>query len=72
LLLQAVLLWQLATLAKTDAARVRPLIASFAVAQVASGFLAWKYIFAIPVIFSAVVALCLAAAFVAASRRPAS
>jgi len=68
LLLQAVLLWQLATLAKTDSLRVRPMIVSFFVASVACGFLSWKFIFAAPAIFSAVIAVLLAIAFYASAR----
>jgi hypothetical protein len=71
LLLQTVLLWQLGAFARTDAARVRPMIASFLVAQVASGVLGARFIFAIPVIFSTVIALCLGAAlFVTSTRSP--
>jgi len=68
LLLQAVLLWQLATLAKTDFLRVRPMIVSFFVASIACGFLSWKFIFAAPAIFSAVIAVLLAIAFYASAR----
>ena len=65
LLLQAVVLWQLAALARADAARLRPLVAAFLLAQVASGALSWRFIFAIPVAFSALIALALAAALYA-------
>jgi len=64
-LLQAVLLWQLATIAKDEPRRVRPLVASFFVATIASALIAWKLIFAIPVVFSGVLAVCLALAYVA-------
>ena len=70
LLLQAVLLWQLAAIVKTDPARVRPLIASFVLASVATAFLSWRFIFTIPVIFSAIIAACLVAAFLVAHRSP--
>jgi hypothetical protein len=68
LLLQAVLLWQIAAIAKSDPRRVRPLIASFFLATVASAVLSWRFILPTPVIFSAVVAACLAVAFVTAGR----
>ncbi len=61
-LLQAVLLWQLASLARNDAARFRPLIAAFVVASFAGGVLTWMYIFPVPVAFSAVLTACLAVA----------
>ena len=64
-ILQAVLLWQLATIAKDEPHRVRPLVASFFVATIASALIAWKLIFAIPVVFSGVLAVCLALAYVA-------
>ena len=68
LLLQAALLWQVATMAKTDPARVRSLVASFFVASLASGVLSWRFIFAVPAIFSAVIAVCLATAFLLSRR----
>jgi hypothetical protein len=70
LLLQAVLLWQLATMAKMDSAHVRPLVVSLFLASLASGVLSWRFIFAVPVIFSAVIAGCLGTAFLVS--RPAS
>jgi len=63
LLLQAVLLWQLATIAKTDPLRTRPLIVSFFLASAVSAVLSWTLIFAVPAIFSAVIAACLGFAF---------
>src|SRR5262245_59930920 len=71
LLLQAVVLWQLATLARGAPERARPMVAAFLLAQVASGVLAWMFIFAIPVVFSALIALCLGAALYASrAARP--
>lgn len=64
-LLQAVLLWQFATIAKDEPRRVRPLVASFFVATIASALIAWKLIFAVPVVFSGVLAVSLALAYVA-------
>jgi hypothetical protein len=63
MLMQSVLLWQLASLASTDAARVRPLIAVFALATAVSGIIAWRLIFPLPALFSAVLAACLMVAF---------
>ena len=68
LLLQAVVLWQLATVARVEPARLRPLVAAFLLAQVASGVLAWKFIFAIPVVFSALIAIALGASLYASRR----
>jgi hypothetical protein len=66
MLMQSVLLWQVASLARTEAARVRPLVLVFALATVASGIIAWRLIFPLPALFSAVLVVCLAAAFVVA------
>lgn len=65
LLLQAVVLWQLAALALAEPARLRPIVAAFMLAQLASGSLSWKFIFAIPAAFSALIAVSLAAALYA-------
>ena len=67
-LLQAVVLWQLGSLAKTDALRVRPIVASFFVAFIVNTVLAWKYFFAIPVVLSVAILVCLALAFITAGR----
>jgi hypothetical protein len=66
MLLQAVLLWQLAAMARTEPRRVRSMIASFALASLACGLLSWRFIFPVPVVFSAVLTVCLALAFFAA------
>src|SRR5689334_2743894 len=42
LALQAVVLWQLASLAKTEPLRVRPIVAVFFIAFVINSVLAWK------------------------------
>ena len=63
MLLQTVLLWQLASRARTDTVSVRPLIAVFALAAAASGVIAWRFIFPLPALFSAVLAVCLIVAY---------
>ncbi len=65
-LVQAVILWQMATMARTDAAVVRPMIAVFAVAGVASTLLAWRFIFPMPTVFAALLTAIIIAAYVAA------
>ena|SRR5205085_1632657 len=67
MLMQTVLLWQLASLARTRRADVRPLVAVIALATLGSGLIAWRFILPVPALFSAVlfailVAACLAAA----------
>lgn len=64
----AVVLWQLGSLAQTDAVRVRPIIASIFVAFVVNAVVAWKYFFAIPVVVTVAISVCLALAFVMAGR----
>jgi hypothetical protein len=66
MLLQSILLWQMATIARTDAASVRPMIAVFALAQVASGIIAWRFIFPVPALFTLLLLAPLVAAFVVA------
>ncbi len=68
LLLQAVVLWQLTSIAIADPIRARPLIATFFIGAVSSALLAWKFIFTIPVVFSATISIFLGLAFVAVSR----
>jgi len=68
LFVQAAVLWQVASLAKTDAIRVRPIVVSFLVAFIINAALAWKYFFAVPVVMSGVIALCLTISLVLASR----
>jgi hypothetical protein len=63
LLLVAVLCWQLASLAKTDPARVRPLIASLCAAAVAFTILSWLYLFAAPTLTIAAISVSLAVAW---------
>jgi hypothetical protein len=66
LLLQAILLWQIATIARTDPHSVRPLIASFVVASAAGVVISWVFILPAPAVFSGVLTVCLALAFFAA------
>ena len=57
-----------ASMARTNPAGARPLIAAFALAALASGVIAWRFIFPVPVLFSAALLIALAVAFVAAGR----
>jgi hypothetical protein len=63
LLAQAVLLWQLGTLAKTAPIRVRPIVAVFVVAALATAVLAWKFFFAVPLMLALAIAACLGVAW---------
>ena len=66
MMMETILLWQLASLAKTEPARLRPLIAVIGLATVGSGIIAWRFIFPVPALFSAVLAIALGLAFVTA------
>ena len=66
LLMQTVLLWQMASLARTDPAHVRPMIGVVALATLASGVIAWRFIFPLPALFSGVLFIALVAAYVVA------
>lgn len=66
MLLQSILLWQMATLVRHDAASVRPMIAAFVFAQLASGIIAWHFIFPVPALFSVILLVPLVAALIVA------
>jgi hypothetical protein len=73
LLAQTVLLWQLASVAKADPARTRPIIAVFFAAAVLSTVLAWVFFFIPPLVLNAVIAVFLGLALVPrleADRQP--
>jgi hypothetical protein len=73
MLLQAVVLWLLASLAKRDITSVRPFIATFTLASLALATVSWIFIFAIPAACFASVTVCLMFSYVLAlkSRAPA-
>jgi len=66
LVLQAVVLWQLSAIAKTEPLQVRPIVASFAIASLVRGILTWVFLFPLPAVLSVVLTACIAAAFFAA------
>jgi hypothetical protein len=65
--MEAVLLWQLATLARGNALSVRPMIAAIWLATAACGVIAWRFIFTVPALFSLVLVLTLSVAYIVAS-----
>jgi hypothetical protein len=69
MLMETILLWQLASLAKTEPARVRPMIAVIGLATVGTGVIAWRFIFPVPALFSAMLAIALGLAYVAARQQ---
>jgi len=69
---ESILFWQLASLAKTDAQRLRPIMATFLVAYAAVAVNSYTYFFLGPVIAEILIVACLALAFVTAkSEAPA-
>ncbi len=67
---EAVVFWLLGSLAKTDARRLRPILATFLVAYVALAVDAYLYIFVGPMIGEILIAACLGLAI--ASANPAT
>jgi hypothetical protein len=63
---EAFLFWQLGSLARTLAARLRPIIAAFAVAYLVIAVNSWCYFFQAPVVVEVLIALCLVLAIVTA------
>jgi hypothetical protein len=68
LLLLAVLLWQLASLVKTEPATARPFIGVLCIAYLVFAMLSWLYFFIAPLVVEAVIALLLGLAY-ASSRK---
>ena len=63
---EAIVFWQLASLAKTDALRLRPILITFTVAYLAFAMVSLTYFFPPPVITEVLIALCLIGAIVTA------
>ena len=68
-LLQAVVFWQLAGLAKTEPRRMRPLIAVFLLANLVFTMLAWRYFFFPPLLGDLLITIALGLAYLRASRK---
>jgi len=68
---EAVLFWQLGSLAKMDARRLRPMLATFLVAYAALAVNSYAYFFLWPVIAEIFIAACLALAIVTAKSQAA-
>ncbi len=67
MLAQAVILWQLAGLAKRGI-QVRSIIVSFLAAFLINAALAWKYFFIIPLVMAIAISTCLALALLTESK----
>ncbi len=62
----AVVFWQLASLAKINAARLRPVMATFTVAYLVFALNSYTYFFLAPVVVEILIAVCLGTAIVTA------
>ena len=69
---EAVLFWQLGSLAKTDARQLRPILATFLVAYAALAVNSYAYFFRGPVIVEIFIAACLGLAMVTAKSEAAA
>jgi hypothetical protein len=67
LLVQGILFWQLATIAKTNATQIRPIILLFCINFTATTIVAWKYFFIAPAVTELLIAASLAGAYFTAS-----
>ncbi|MGA2879742.1 MAG: hypothetical protein ABSG13_12400 [Bryobacteraceae bacterium] len=63
---EAIVFWQLSSLAKTDAWRLRPILATFLVAYAALAVMSEVYLFVVPVIGEILIVACLGMAITGA------
>jgi len=68
LTMEAVVFWQLGSLAKIDAVRLRPVLATFLVGYLCAAVVSYRYFFFAPVITEILIALCLGLAIVSARQ----
>jgi hypothetical protein len=69
-LVQTIILWQLASLATTDPRRARPMVLVFFAALVAVSIINGLFFFAIPLVMSSAIAVCLGLALMPRKERP--
>ena len=63
---EAIVFWQLGTLSKTDAIRLRPILATFMIAYLVFALNSYEYFFFMPIIVEIIIAACLGMAIVTA------
>jgi len=68
---EGILMWQLASLAKSEARRLRPMMATFLVAYLAIAVNSNLHFFLAPVVFEIIIAACFGAAIVTAKGKSA-
>lgn len=67
LTMDAILFWVLAALAKSNAVRLRPILAVFLIGYLAIAFNSYSFFFAAPVVVELLIAACLLGAFLTAA-----
>lgn len=70
MVMQAVLLWQFAAVARTDVKAVRPMIGIMVLAGAASSVIAWRLMFPVPALFSLALLIPVTIAYTLAHRAP--
>ena len=70
LIVQAVLFWQLSTLARTSPSSTKPIVGLFFLNCLGIAVVSWRYFFVGPAVAQLLIAVCLALAFVTL-RQPA-
>jgi hypothetical protein len=68
LAVEAIVFWQLGSLAKTDALRLRPMLGTFFCGYLGLAIVSFRYFFSGPVITEILIALCLVLAIAGAKR----
>jgi hypothetical protein len=68
LTMEGLVFWQLGTLAKTDALRLRPILTTFLVGYLCFSMISYRYFFVGPVITEILIALCLGLAIAGARQ----
>jgi hypothetical protein len=68
LAMEAVVFWQLGSLAEADALRLRPVLATFSIGYLGAAVVSYRYFFAGPVITELLIALCLGFAIASAKQ----
>lgn len=68
LLLLSALLWQLASLVKSDPSKARPFVGLLCIAFLAFTVLSWQYFFIAPLVIEGIVALLLGLAYASLRR----
>ena len=66
---ESIVFWQVASMARTDARHIRPMLITFAIAYLIFAVNSYAYFFIFPVVTEILIAACLVTAIVAAGQR---